>query len=143
MDGSRENRAGCRMQAIRLESPAVVRAAIARVTLGIQSVGAELGSIRLQPHQASAVERLTEALHEFGGAILCDQVGMGKTFVALAVARHCACRLVVAPASLESMWRDALARTGVHAGFITYERLSRSDPPESAPDLLILDEAHH
>src|SRR5688572_17256933 len=131
------------MEPIRLESPAVVRAAIARVMLGIPSVEPELGSIHLHRHQTSAVERLIAALQDFGGAILCDQVGMGKTFVALAVARCFARRLVVAPASLESMWRDAVERTDVHADFISYERLSRSDAPGSRLDVLILDEAHH
>lgn len=102
-----------------------------------------MGSISLKPHQASSIERLESALREFGGALLCDDVGMGKTFVALAIARRFQRRLVVAPAALETMWRDALARTDVDAGFITYERLSRSEPPSFTPELVILDESHH
>jgi superfamily II DNA or RNA helicase len=106
------------------------------------------------------VARIDSALEEFGGALLSDEVGMGKTFVASAVARpfsHC---LVVAPAALASMWRDALAATETNADFISFEQLSRSggdrgsgladDPAKSsAPasctryDLVIVDEAHH
>jgi len=115
---------------------------IARLMLGRASPGTALGSIHLKPHQESSIERILGSLDEFGGALLCDQVGMGKTFVALAVARRFERRLIVAPAALEAMWRDALARAGVTAGFTTYERLSRSEYSE-LPDLLILDESHH
>jgi hypothetical protein len=68
---------------------------------------------------------------------------MGKTFAALAVSRRFPNRLVVGPAGLEEMWRDALSRTALTAGFVSYERLSRSTPADLRPDLLILDEAHH
>jgi hypothetical protein len=124
-------------------SPATVRALIAHIILGSERDEPALGSIQLQPHQASVLARLTSSLREAGGALLCDEVGMGKTFVALAVARQFEHRLVVAPAGLERMWRDALARAEVTAEFTTYERLSRNDPSWSSYDLLILDEAHH
>jgi len=126
-----------------VESPAAVRATIAHVVLGARLPEPTLGSITLKPHQESSIERLESALDEFAGALLCDDVGMGKTFVALAIARRFQHRLIVAPAALEAMWRDALSRTGMSARFITYEQLSRSDPSEPAPELLILDEAHH
>ena len=127
---------------LKIESAAAVRAVIARLMLGRASPGTALGSIHLKPHQESSIERILGSLDEFGGALLCDQVGMGKTFVALAVARRFERRLIVAPAALEAMWRDALARAEVTAGFTTYERLSRSEYSE-LPDLLILDESHH
>jgi superfamily II DNA or RNA helicase len=128
--------------ALRIASPAAVRAVIANVMLGSEQSEPPLGSIELKQHQTVAVERLISALHEFGGALLCDEVGMGKTFVALAVARRFSRVLVVAPAALERMWRDALSRTGMKAGFVSYERLSRTALDAQA-DLLILDEAHH
>lgn len=126
-----------------VESASTVRALIARVILGAQSCEPPLGSIHLQPHQVSSIARLEGALAEFGGALLCDDVGMGKTFVALAIARRFPRRLVVAPAGLREMWRDALSRAGVDAGFITFEAISRSEPTVLAPDLLIVDESHH
>ena len=129
--------------ALRIETPAVVRALIARVILGSRLHERALGSIRLHPHQSSVIERLVTALRETGGALLCDEVGMGKTFVALAIARRSERCLIVAPAGLRRMWQDALALADTAAGFVTYEQLSRSDPPTLRPALLILDEAHH
>ena len=71
---------------------------------------------------------------------------MGKTFVATAIARRFSHTLVVAPAALASMWRDALATTETRADFVTVERLSRADvalPSRDDYDLVIVDEAHH
>ena len=98
--------------------------------------------------------RVESALEEFGGALLCDEVGMGKTFVAAAVARPYSRRLVVAPAALSTMWRHALDTTEISADFISFEKLSRvpSNPRSgflNSPgharghELLIIDEAHH
>jgi superfamily II DNA or RNA helicase len=115
---------------------------MAHVMLGPEQAESPLGSIELQPHQIVVIERLMNVLDEFGGALLCDEVGMGKTFVALAIARRFDNRLVVAPAALEEMWREALSRTGVAAGFISYERLSRG-ASDVRTDLIVLDEAHH
>ena len=76
-------------QQIAIVSADQVRALIAGLYLAEAESGqAELlGEIRLHPHQLSAVGRLLDAIHDFGGALLADEVGMGKTFVALAVAR--------------------------------------------------------
>ena len=124
-------------------SAASVRAAIARTILGSQSFAAELGAVRLKPHQASSIPRLELALNEFGGALLCDEVGMGKTYIALAIARRYARVLIVAPAGLKEMWRDAIARSRTQASFTTFERLSRGTVPSLCADLVIIDEAHH
>jgi len=96
---------------------------------------------------------LKAALDQFNGALLCDDVGMGKTYVATAIAQtfsHC---LVIAPAALVSMWRDALTATGTVAEIMTFEALSRVDAADSRPqpivseqerhDLIVVDEAHH
>ena len=107
----------------------------------------------LQPHQLSAVARLLSALNAFNGALLCDDVGMGKTYVALAVARKFKRLLVVTPAALEPMWHAALTTTASLADLVTFEALSRADldrfrgtqatatPPPY--DLVVVDEAHH
>lgn len=120
-----------------------MRAVIARTILGAAHSEPQLGAIRLKPHQESSIGRLEASLNEFGGALLCDEVGMGKTFVALAIARRYSRTLIVAPAALRAMWRDALAQAGLDAELITFERLSRSELPSVTPDLVILDESHH
>ena len=91
----------------------------------------------------SAVARIESAIDEFGGALLCDEVGMGKTFVAIAIARRYARRLVVAPAALSHMWTHALRTTDIDADFVSFEKLSRTQSNESSYDLVIIDEAHH
>ncbi|HWJ21055.1 MAG TPA: helicase-related protein, partial [Gemmatimonadaceae bacterium] len=108
-----------------------------------------LGSITLRSHQADAARRLARALDDFGGALLADEVGLGKTYTALAVARSASRPLVVAPAALRDMWRAALDATGVRAPIVSFERLSRTGdtlppPTRDAPcNLVVVDEAHH
>jgi superfamily II DNA or RNA helicase len=100
----------------------------------------------LRPHQQSAVGRAEAALEEFGGVLIGDDVGMGKTFVATAIARRYAHSLIVAPAALASMWRNALVTTKTPAGFLSFERLSRAcsmDQSRAEHDLIVVDEAHH
>ena len=90
--------------------------------------------------------RAEAALEEFGGVLLCDDVGLGKTFVATAIARRYSHSLIVAPAALASMWRQALRTTETVADFVSIERLSRAGPIDDSHathDLLIVDEAHH
>jgi superfamily II DNA or RNA helicase len=114
--------------------------------LGENQACVRLGSITLKPHQQSAVTRAEEALEEFGGVLICDDVGMGKTFVATAIAHRFSHSLVIAPAALASMWRDALATTETHADFLTFEQLSRGSMTlvsRDEYDLVIVDEAHH
>jgi superfamily II DNA or RNA helicase len=148
-----------------------VRALIARLILAESPAKANVGSISLQPHQISAVARLQMSLDQFGGALLCDDVGMGKTYVATAIAQRYSDCVVVAPASLTSMWRDALTVTRTTARLLTFEALSRADTDrfhgrdhrkeerigpgrrdnqdrrdykaKDGHDLIVVDEAHH
>jgi superfamily II DNA or RNA helicase len=59
-------------------------------------------------YQRQAAQRLVAQLEEYGGAMLCDGVGLGKTYVATTVAVHYA-----------NQWRDQLATT---------QRSSTDDP---------------
>ena len=98
----------------------------------------------LRPHQVAALERVRRALVEFGGALLADATGLGKTYVALALAREFASALVVAPASLRPMWLDAMTRAGRPLPLVTHESLSRAPfVGHGRNALVIVDEAHH
>ena len=103
----------------------------------------QLGSVTLHPHQRSAAHRLRAAIDEFGGALLSDEVGMGKTFVALAIARQFRRCIVVGPAILRDMWWDQAGRTGVQVPFLSFEALSRGHRMDGPFELVIIDEAHH
>lgn len=102
-----------------------------------------LGSVTLHPHQISAALRARAAMDEFGGALLCDEVGMGKTFVALAVAKSFASCVVVAPAVLRDMWSQQSQIAGAPLRFVSFEQLSRGRRPGEQFDLVVIDEAHH
>jgi len=101
----------------------------------------------LAPHQVPAAERLSAIIARHGGALLADEVGLGKSYVALAVALARQERFVlVAPAVLVGQWRGLLDRFGVQeTAIITHESLSvvtarPSDRPTAA--FVVVDEAH-
>ena len=130
-------------QSIGLSSATAVKAVIAEVFLGPPLPQQNLGTVTLRPHQASAVNRLRSAIGAFGGALLCDEVGMGKTFVAAAIAKDYHSPLIVAPASLRTMWHESMGRTGLNAEFVSFECLSRQPVHITASDFVVVDEAHH
>jgi hypothetical protein len=101
----------------------------------------------LAPHQVPAANRLTAIIARHGGALLADEVGLGKSYIALAVAlARKQPFILVVPAVLLPQWRGLLGRFGVHdAPIITHESLSvatvrPSDRP-TAP-FVVVDEAH-
>lgn len=123
---------------------ATVRALIARAWLPVKPERAPLGEIDLHEIQLSALPRIQASIDEFGGALLCDEVGMGKTYVAIALIARARRPLVVAPASLRSMWTDALRLAGVSAPYLSIEQVSRNARPAvEHHDLIVVDEAHH
>ena len=103
---------------------------------------ARLGEVRLRPHQVDAVRRLRASLQSHGGALLADAPGLGKTYVALALARDSGGAVVIAPAALKAQWMRAAAQAAVRVEWWSLEQLSRR-PADSAAPLLVVDEAHH
>lgn len=120
-----------------------VRAAIAAYLLGGAAGDGELGEVTLHPHQCDGLDRVTRLLAEHGGALLADDVGLGKTFIALAAARTARDALVVAPASLRDSWMSAASRGSVRIRFVSTQSLGRRGEPAGDPDLIVIDEAHH
>jgi hypothetical protein len=121
----------------------VVRRAIAEGVLGNVRPAAEAGVIRLHEHQLRAVAHARYALREYGGVLLADSAGLGKTYVALAVSRDYRRVTVVGPAVLRTAWRESAARTEATIRYVTTESLSRTATAGPATDLVIVDEAHH
>jgi hypothetical protein len=124
------------------------RSAIAHGYLNARRAAAansyQLGSVELRPHQADAVERLRDILNRSHGALLADEVGLGKTYTALALAAEAQRALIVAPAVLTDMWHQACATADLHTcSFLSHETLSRRSRPLGKHDLVIVDEAHH
>jgi superfamily II DNA or RNA helicase len=101
----------------------------------------------LAPHQVPAAERLTAIIARHGGALLADAVGLGKSYVALAVAlAHHEPFALVVPAVLVAQWRGLLDRFSVTDSLIvTHESLSvRPVRPSARPpvNFVVVDEAH-
>lgn len=127
---------------MRFVSADVVRSLIAEAVLSTPDIVRQLGSVTLWDHQREAVARVRPAIGEFGGALLADEVGLGKTYVALAVAASYAAPIVVAPAALRDTWERAFASTRSRSRWISLESLSRR-VHDGKHDLVIVDEAHH
>jgi superfamily II DNA or RNA helicase len=131
--------------ALTVASDALDRArnAIAQAMLGEDDhIDAQLGGVILRDHQRIAATRLIALIAANGGAMLAERVGLGKTYVALAVARRWTSRLIVVPASLRDMWRDALAKTAIDAEIVTHEALSRGRTAARTAEIVVIDEAH-
>ncbi|WP_373059629.1 helicase-related protein [Gemmatimonas sp.] len=122
---------------------------------------AELGDITLLPHQRDAVARIHTAMRRHHGALLADDVGLGKTYTALAVASAYEQVHVIAPAALQPMWRSAITHAHLpHVRLHSVHGFSRHDGAHSTPavdavqpgmvrertrlrTLVIIDEAHY
>jgi len=130
-----------------LRPPGVVAALAAGALLDFEPVAAQPGDAAwLAPHQVPAVARLRAILARYGGALLADAVGLGKSYVALAVALGTGKPFaLVVPAVLVPQWRSLLARHDSRAPILTHESLSgRSIRLTAYPTirLLVVDEAH-
>lgn len=118
------------------------RAAIARACLDALP-SAQLNEITLRPAQRRIVARAERALRTHGGCLVGEDVGRGKTFIALALARRWSTPMIIAPAALRSTWARAQARAGVECQFASHDALSRGRLVKSGFDALIVDESHH
>lgn len=128
-----------------LAPPATLADAVRRriAVLALREVeAATVGEFVLRPAQREAVRDINRAIARYGGALLADPPGTGKTVIALAVAQRAHDVLVAAPAALRDQWLAAAARARIAIRFASLESLSHgADPPR--PSLLIIDEAHH
>ena len=80
--------------------------------------------IELAPHQTEAIDRIGILLDRFRGAVLADEVGLGKSFVAAAIAASFGGEIeVIVPASLVTQWRGTLENFGADAEVITHDSL--------------------
>jgi len=100
----------------------------------------------LWPEQIGSFRRALAAVRSYGGALLADPVGTGKTYVALAVAAAVNRRSQTAcfvPAALVDQWRDVARRVAVPVLVWSQERVSRGGLPEGCGRLALVDESHH
>ena len=95
----------------------------------------------LLPHQRGAARQVAARLATFGGALLADAVGLGKTYVALAVATRYPSAAAIVPAALVAQWRRVARAVNMALPVVSHEALSRGGAVPAAR-LLLVDEAH-
>jgi superfamily II DNA or RNA helicase len=101
----------------------------------------------LLPHQADAVLRARGILARFGGVLVADGVGLGKTYIGLAMAAlersHGGGAAAFVPAATLPEWREAASAVAVPLAVHSHATLARRVPslPERCT-LLLVDEAH-
>lgn len=126
----------------------------------------EQGDIPLTAFQLHGVWRARRILKDFGGVIIADEVGLGKTFIGGAILEACAKNrqraLLVCPAALRSNWANFLEahNIGRFVQMVSYDQLARDRQlrdPQLRPDsagrhlnfeldeyaLVVVDEAHN
>jgi superfamily II DNA or RNA helicase len=100
----------------------------------------------LRSEQIRSFRRTLHALRRYGGALLADPVGSGKTYVALAVAaalnrgRPTAC---LVPATLVEQWRCTARNLGLAVAATSHQSVSRGRVPGMNRGLVVVDESHH
>jgi len=114
--------------------------------------------IPLTTFQKHGVWRALRIMDKYGGAMVADGVGLGKTFVAGEIARRFIEQrqrvLLVCPAALrDSTWKDFLSEYQLFAEMVSYEQLGEETQlggsypylqrPVEEYALVIVDEAHH
>ncbi len=122
------------------------------------------GDLPLTSFQKHGVARALRLIRETGGAIVADEVGLGKTFIAgeiLQIYRERRQRaLLICPASLrDSTWRQFLTRFQLFVECLSFEELASDEQLQDAQrpnanqqklrrpldeyQLVIVDEAHN
>jgi hypothetical protein len=96
----------------------------------------------LLPSQRVAFARALAAVGRFGGVLVAEPVGSGKTWIGLALAQAQGGRAVaIVPAAVRDQWRRAAGRTGIELTIQTHEQWSRGS--RAIPHgLVLIDEAH-
>ena len=100
----------------------------------------------LRPEQVRSFRRAVHGVRRFGGVLIADPVGSGKTYVALAVAaaldpgRPATC---IVPATLLEQWRASAEAVGVPVVVGSHQAASRGRLPARHRGVVVIDESHH
>jgi superfamily II DNA or RNA helicase len=124
--------------------------------LGSTSDGSE---VDLTEFQEDAVKRVFTRLEKYGGCMVADSVGLGKTYIAKRVIQEFGMErnknyLIVTPASLrDNMWTSEMKDMNMSENILSQEAVSRDDWERKAQkatggnledvELVVVDESHN
>lgn len=119
--------------------------------LDSESVGAGRSVVELSEFQEDAVKKARRILASYGGVIIGDSVGLGKTWIGKKLLEDHAYHmrqkaLVICPASLRQMWTDELRSATIAAAVLSQEELGQPDfdpTPWGDVDIILIDESHN
>lgn len=129
----------------RARTPAEVARKIA-ITENPETAGVETGELKLYKFQEQAVRAALEKIGDYGGVMISDVVGAGKTYVGTGIIRgllelDCNYPLIICPARLVNMWEDIKNEYGLPAKVLSSSRLKELDEYGYC-DVVLVDESH-
>ena len=101
----------------------------------------------LTEFQQEAYHYAKGILNRFGGVFLADVVGLGKTFIAMALLSHLQRRygehaVVIAPPKVLPAWEELAKEFRVEVAFVSHGKLSDLDDV-SDREVIVIDESHN
>jgi hypothetical protein len=120
----------------------------ARAGLSEFAVPAEFRDVLLD-FQSAAVKIAARHLEKRGGVVIGDVVGLGKTFMATALARvfqdppHSLETLIICPKNLKAMWEDHAARFRLLGNIVTLTEVQSKLPELRRYRIVLIDESHN
>ncbi|WP_018351438.1 helicase-related protein [Longispora albida] len=111
--------------------------------------------VALKSHQSDGLAQVRRKCLLYGGALIADEVGLGKTFIAGEIIRNppgifTGPALTIGPANLEGMWMRHMALYGIQSEYRSYEKIGNSwravrDHGHRWPvyGVVVVDEAHN
>jgi len=122
-----------------------------RDDLGEEEAPPTRSAVDLAEFQEDAVKKARRILMRYGGVMIADSVGLGKTWIGKKFLEDFAYHmrqkaLIVCPASLRQMWERELADATIAATVLSQEELGREtfDPlAYHDADVILIDESHN
>lgn len=106
----------------------------------------EPGSIDLYDFQREAVGKAVEKIKDYGGVMISDVVGTGKTYIGAAILIHLLNNdvqypLIICPARLVDMWEGIKQKYGIPCNVLSNSKLDKLSEYDYC-DAMLIDESH-